>query len=214
MRRFRRGAGPPDGEVGTEEAGTEEAGPEEAGPEEAGPEEAGPEEAGTEAPDGDSDVEPEMQAAPGQSTGRLRTRWVASDGAWETTLRGRQIMNDPRLFRGVAFTEAERRELGLVGLLPPQVISLREQLRRAYGQYQAQPTQLAKNVYLGLLQDRNEVLFFRLLSEHLSEMLPVIYTPEFAGSPMQGFPAVVADNLGGYATNAYQGILPEDWYIK
>ena len=186
MRRFRRGAGPPDGEVGTEEAGTEEAGPEEAGPEEAGPEEAGTEEAGTEAPDGDSDVEPEMQAAPGQSTGRLRTRWVASDGAWETTLRGRQIMNDPRLFRGVAFTEAERRELGLVGLLPPQVISLREQLRRAYGQYQAQPTQLAKNVYLGLLQDRNEVLFFRLLSEHLSEMLPVIYTPT-VGEAIQHF---------------------------
>ncbi|MDA8291170.1 MAG: ABC transporter substrate-binding protein [Actinomycetota bacterium] len=49
---------------------------------------------------------------------------------------------------------------------------------------------------------------------YMAQQLPVIYTPEFAGSPMQGFPAVVADNLGGYATNAYQGILPEDWYVK
>ena len=49
---------------------------------------------------------------------------------------------------------------------------------------------------------------------YMAQQLPVIYTPEFAGSPMQGFPAVVANNLGGYATNAYQGIVPEDWYIK
>ena len=106
-----------------------------------------------------------------------RTRWIASDGAWETTLRGRQVINDSRLFRGVAFNEQERRDLGLVGLLPPQVIPLHEQLTRALGQYYAQPTDLAKNVYLSLLQDRNEVLFFRLLSEHLPEMLPVVYTP-------------------------------------
>ncbi|MGC9962643.1 MAG: NAD-dependent malic enzyme [Acidimicrobiales bacterium] len=102
---------------------------------------------------------------------------MAPDGAWETTLRGRQVMNDSRLFRGVAFTEQERRDLGLVGLLPPQVIPLHEQLTRALGQYYAQPTDLAKNVYLSLLQDRNEALFFRLLSEHLPEMLPVVYTP-------------------------------------
>jgi len=113
--------------------------------------------------------------APADAGGR--GRWVASDGAWETTLRGRLLMNDPRLFRGVAFTEDERRALGLVGLLPPQVIPLHEQLTRALGQYHAQPTDLAKYVYLELLRDRNEVLFFRLLSEHLAEMLPVVYTP-------------------------------------
>ncbi len=107
----------------------------------------------------------------------VRTKWVAADGAWETTLRGRQVMNDPHLYRGVAFTEEERRDLGLLGLLPPQVISLQEQLTRALGQYHAQPTNLAKNVYLSLLQDRNEVLFFRLLSDHLTEMMPVVYTP-------------------------------------
>jgi malate dehydrogenase (oxaloacetate-decarboxylating) len=116
-------------------------------------------------------------AAQLEASGRARGRWVAPDGAWETTLRGRQVMNDPRLYRGVAFTEAERRSLGLVGLLPPQVVPLHEQLTRALGQYYAQPTALAKHVYLSLLQDRNEVLFFRLLSEHLPEMLPVVYTP-------------------------------------
>jgi malate dehydrogenase (oxaloacetate-decarboxylating) len=119
-------------------------------------------------------------------TGRARTRWVAPDGAWETTERGRQVINDPRLYRGVAFTEEERRHLGLVGLLPPRVISLNEQLIRSLGQYHAQPTDLAKNVYLGLLQDRNEVLFFHLLSEHLPEMLPVVYTPTI-GEAIQHF---------------------------
>jgi len=126
------------------------------------------------------------RAAPDDTSGRVRTRWLASDGAWETTLRGRQVMSDPRLFRGVAFTEEERRQLGLVGLLPPQVISLHEQLTRALGQYHAQPSDLAKNVYLSLLQDRNEVLFFRLLSEHLPEMLPVVYTPTI-GEAIQHF---------------------------
>jgi malate dehydrogenase (oxaloacetate-decarboxylating) len=136
------------------------------------------------APEADSPALPEdVEAAPGDAVAAVatftpvRTRWVAADGAWETTLRGRQLMNDAHLFRGVAFTEEERRELGLVGLLPPQVISMHEQLTRALGQYHAQPTNLAKNVYLSLLQDRNEVLFFRLLTDHLTEMMPVVYTP-------------------------------------
>ncbi len=120
---------------------------------------------------------PVLPPKPFQEGSRARGRWLAADGAWETTLRGRQVMNDSRLYRGVAFTEDERRRLELIGLLPPQVIPMHEQLMRAIGQYHAQPTNLAKNVYLSLLQDRNEVLFFRLLGEHLPEMLPVVYTP-------------------------------------
>jgi malate dehydrogenase (oxaloacetate-decarboxylating) len=138
------------------------------------------------APAGTPPIGPEPAPAGTPPIGRVRTRWIAADGAWETTQRGRQIINDPRLYRGVAFNDEERRSLGLVGLLPPQVISLHEQLIRAAGQYAAQPTNLAKNVYLALLQDRNEVLFYRLLSDHLAEMLPIVYTPT-VGEAIQHF---------------------------
>ncbi len=94
-----------------------------------------------------------------------------------TTLRGRQLLADPRLSRGVAFTEAERQTFGLVGLLPPAVLTLEEQVARAYQQFTAQPTDLAKHVFLSLLHERIEVLYFRLLQDHLAEMLPIVYTP-------------------------------------
>jgi malate dehydrogenase (oxaloacetate-decarboxylating) len=92
-------------------------------------------------------------------------------------LRGREILERPLLNRGTAFTEEERKSLGLVGLLPPAVLTLEEQAKRAYAQYQEQQTDLHKNIYLTSLQDRNEVLFYKLLSEHLREMLPVVYDP-------------------------------------
>lgn len=106
-----------------------------------------------------------------------KTRWLAPDNSWETTLRGRQILADPRLNHGVAFTETERRALGVTGLLPPQVLTIDEQVERAYEQYLAQGSDLGKNVFLSLLQERNEVLFYRLLDAHLREMLPIVYTP-------------------------------------
>ncbi|PQZ59945.1 MULTISPECIES: oxaloacetate-decarboxylating malate dehydrogenase [Bacillus] len=102
---------------------------------------------------------------------------VASNGALETTLRGVEVLSTPLLNKGVAFTQEEREELGLKGLLPPAVLTLDEQARRAYEQFCSQPDDLLKNVYLTALHDRNEVLFYRILTEHLREMLPVVYTP-------------------------------------
>ena len=87
------------------------------------------------------------------------------------------MLERPLLNKGTAFTEEERKSLGLVGLLPSAVLTLEEQAKRAYNQYQDQPTDLHKNLYLSSLQDRNEVLFYKLLSEHLREMLPVVYDP-------------------------------------
>ncbi|MEU6097098.1 NAD-dependent malic enzyme [Streptomyces sp. NPDC047079] len=107
----------------------------------------------------------------------VSTKWNAAEGRLETTARGRAVLNDPRLNRGTAFTEQERRELGLVGLIPPQVLTQDQQAARAYEQYRAQPTDLAKNVYLTALHDRNEGLFYRLIGDHLAEMLPIVYTP-------------------------------------
>ncbi len=105
------------------------------------------------------------------------TRWNASKKVWETQLRGRAVLTDPRINKGTAFTADERDELGLVGLLPPRVLTIDQQASRAYRQYLDQPTDLAKNTFLTALHDRNEVLFFRLLGDHLPEMLPIVYTP-------------------------------------
>jgi malate dehydrogenase (oxaloacetate-decarboxylating) len=104
-------------------------------------------------------------------------RWNASEGAWESTLRGRAVLSEPRINKGTAFTDEERHELGLVGLLPPRILTLEQQATRAYLRYLEQPNDLAKNVFLTALHDRNEVLFFRLLGRHLPEMLPIVYTP-------------------------------------
>ncbi|WP_369900171.1 oxaloacetate-decarboxylating malate dehydrogenase [Bacillus manliponensis] len=102
---------------------------------------------------------------------------VSPNGELETTLRGAEILGTPLLNKGVAFTEEERKALGLKGLLPPAVLTLDEQARRAYKQFCSQPDDLLKNVYLTALHDRNEVLFYRLLTDHLREMLPIVYTP-------------------------------------
>jgi malate dehydrogenase (oxaloacetate-decarboxylating) len=81
------------------------------------------------------------------------------------------------LNRGVAFTAAQREALGLTGRLPAAVLTLEEQTTRAYRQLQQQGSDLAKNVYLEQLHDRNEVLYYRVLSEHLTELLPIVYDP-------------------------------------
>jgi malate dehydrogenase (oxaloacetate-decarboxylating) len=87
------------------------------------------------------------------------------------------VLEDPLLNRGVAFTPEEREALGITGRLPSAVLSLEEQGRRAYGQLRLQPTDLAKNVYLEEVHDRNEVLYYKLLADHLVELLPIAYDP-------------------------------------
>jgi malate dehydrogenase (oxaloacetate-decarboxylating) len=107
----------------------------------------------------------------------MRSLWLDAEGRWHTRLRGRQILNDPQLNRGTAFSYAERHELGITGLVPPAHVTLDQQVARVYAQYQRQPDNLAKNVLLTEVHDRNEVLFYRLLISHLPEMLPIVYTP-------------------------------------
>jgi malate dehydrogenase (oxaloacetate-decarboxylating) len=86
-------------------------------------------------------------------------------------------LEDPILNRGVAFSAAEREALGLTGRLPSAVLTLEEQAHRAYRQLQDQGSDLAKNVYLEQLHDRNETLYYKLLGDHLAELLPVVYDP-------------------------------------
>jgi malate dehydrogenase (oxaloacetate-decarboxylating) len=107
----------------------------------------------------------------------MQTLWLDEDGAWRTTLRGRQVLSDPRINKGTAFSDAERSELGITGLIPAAHVTLEEQVARVHAQYHRQSTDLARNVLLTEVHDRNEVLFYRLLTSHLSEMLPIVYTP-------------------------------------
>ncbi|MGQ0466938.1 MAG: NAD-dependent malic enzyme [Sporichthyaceae bacterium] len=94
-----------------------------------------------------------------------------------TPLRGHAVLLQPLLNRGTAFSREDRRALGLTGLLPDHVSEMTSQVRRAYAQYQAQTSPLLKHVYLANVRDRNEVLFYRLLTENIDEMLPIVYTP-------------------------------------
>jgi malate dehydrogenase (oxaloacetate-decarboxylating) len=96
------------------------------------------------------------------------------DGCHQTTARGLAVLNSPLLNKGTAFTADERKILGLTGLLPPDISTLAGQVKRAYIQYERLPDALSKNVYLTALHDRNEVLFYRLFSEHLREMIPIV----------------------------------------
>lgn len=95
----------------------------------------------------------------------------------EVSLKGQALLNEPLLNKGSAFTEDERRELGLLGLLPPHVSSMEEQLERTYENYQRKETDLECYIFLVSLQDRNETLFYALLQRHIAEMMPIIYTP-------------------------------------
>jgi malate dehydrogenase (oxaloacetate-decarboxylating) len=96
------------------------------------------------------------------------------------TLRGMELLNNQTLNKGTAFTEVERAKLGLHGLLPPQVETLDEQVVRAYGAYKRKDDDLERHIYLRALQDTNEVLFYRLLLDHIEEMTPIVYTPVVA----------------------------------
>ena len=88
--------------------------------------------------------------------------------------------------KGTAFTPDERVALGLDGLLPPQVNSIEQQLERVFAGFRREPTPLHKYQYLRALQERNEILFYALLERHLSEMLPIVYTPT-VGEAVQQF---------------------------
>lgn len=88
-----------------------------------------------------------------------------------------QYLTNPLLNKGTAFSMREREKLGLLGLLPPHIETLESQIDRVYAAFEREETPLDKHIYLRGLQDDNEVLFYALLARHLSEMMPIIYTP-------------------------------------
>jgi malate dehydrogenase (oxaloacetate-decarboxylating) len=117
----------------------------------------------------------------------------------EVPLAGLSLIDCPAFNKGSAFTEAERDEFGLHGLLPPHIGPIQEQLERRYRHFQGQHTDLQKHVYLRDLQDRNETLFYRLMHEHIVEMMPLIYTPT-VGEACQFFSHIYRQPRGLFIT--------------
>ena len=90
---------------------------------------------------------------------------------------GLDLLHDPTLNKGTAFSEEERTRLKLRGLLPPRILSQDQQVQKVLENFRSEPSDIEKYLYLISLQDRNERLFYRVIGDHLQEMVPIIYTP-------------------------------------
>ncbi|MCX7799935.1 MAG: NAD-dependent malic enzyme [Fimbriimonadales bacterium] len=95
----------------------------------------------------------------------------------EVAVTGRALLGLACLNKGTAFTEEERRELGLLGLLPHRVLPIEQQAQRMRREYLRESTDIERHLFLSALHDQNETLFLRLVRDHLTEMMPIIYTP-------------------------------------
>ncbi|MBL4711466.1 MAG: NAD-dependent malic enzyme [Gammaproteobacteria bacterium] len=107
----------------------------------------------------------------------------------EVYLRGMSLLRLSATNKGTAFTEKERIDLGLEGLLPPHIVDLEHQIERLYRSYQCQSSDIEKYQFLRAVQERSEVTYFALLENHLEEMMPIIYTPT-VGKAVQNYSAL------------------------
>lgn len=123
-------------------------------------------------------------------------------------LRGRELIDEPLHNKGTAFSEAERSSLGLYGLLPPHVESLDEQVSRAYEAFGAIESDIERHIYLRSIQDTNEVLFYRLIVDHLAEMMPIIYTPT-VGAACQQFSEIYRRPRGLFLPYPHRDLLED-----
>lgn len=112
-------------------------------------------------------------------------------------VRGRALLINPFTNKGTAFPAEERDALGLHGLLPPAICTLEQQLDRVYDNYKSKQDDMDRYIFLSALQDRNETLFFKLVLEHLEEMVPIIYTPT-VGAACQRFSHIYRRARGLY----------------
>lgn len=125
----------------------------------------------------------------------------------ETSLSGKLLLSTSQLNKGTAFTNEERQEFGLMGKLPSRVEELSDQTMRAYLQYKSYESCIHKNIYLTNLHNTNEVLFYKLIKDHIEEMVPIIYTP-IVGTAVQEFSSLYRHPRGIYI--AY----PDRHYLK
>ena len=131
--------------------------------------------------------------------------------------KGVELLRDPLLNKGTAFTQAEREALGLAGLLPARVDSLEDQVERAMSNVRAKSSDLEKYIYLTGLQERNKTLFYRLLIDHLAEIMPIVYTPT-VGKACQEYGRILRSSheglfMGAQCKGRMKKVL-EDWPRK
>lgn len=107
-------------------------------------------------------------------------------------MRGQEILNNPFLNKGTAFTEAEREEFGLTGMLPAHVQTIQEQADQAYAQYLTKVNDVEKRIFLSTLFDTNRTLFYYLVDQHVAEFMPVVYDPTIADT-IENYSALFAN---------------------
>jgi malate dehydrogenase (oxaloacetate-decarboxylating) len=122
--------------------------------------------------------------------------------------RGQAKLFDPLTTKGTAFTAEERRKFGLLGLLPPAVKTLAQQVEHCWHEFSTRRHDLDKHIYLRALQDRNETLFYRLLRDHIPETLPIVYTPT-VGEACQRFSEIYRRPRGLFVSYADRDCLDE-----
>ncbi|KAK7718427.1 NAD-dependent malic enzyme, mitochondrial [Diaporthe eres] len=115
--------------------------------------------------------------APQEKTSKYGHLPLSTSGPLECALTGTTLLNHPFFNKGSAHPKEERQTFNLTGLLPQSVQTLEQQAHRAYEQYSTRPNDLAKNTFMTSLKEQNEILFYKLLYDHLEEMFSIIYTP-------------------------------------
>ena len=118
--------------------------------------------------------------------------------------RGRELLTDPMLNKGTGFPDSERDALGIRGLVPPQVVSIDDQVSRAMENFRRQEHDLDRYIFLETLHDRNETLYYRVLLNHIRELTPIIYTPT-VGKASQYYSRVFRRCRGLFITPDYAG---------
>lgn len=123
-------------------------------------------------------------------------------------LRGYELLQHPRFNRAMAFTDAERDRLGLRGLLPPRVATLDEQVHRSLNHLGRKDSAMERYIYLMGLLDRNETLFYRTLIDHITDLMPIIYTPT-VGEACQRWGEIFRRHRGLYVSANDRGRVAE-----
>ncbi|MCB0008853.1 MAG: NAD-dependent malic enzyme, partial [Anaerolineales bacterium] len=124
------------------------------------------------------------------------------------SLRGTQLLYDPDQNKGTAFSQQEREQFGLRGLLPPRIFSQGEQVQRVMDSFQRQTSDIEKYVFMMSLKDRNLGLFYRVVLDHLETMMPIIYTPT-VGKACQLYSHIFQRSQGLYISAADRGHIAE-----